>query len=172
MLSVAFTAATWALVGWEIWAAADDHDNLEPWTHLLVDHVPAPVIVAAVAVLVSWLPGHMAEAIARRKGTTMTDVNIPATPDPGASKEPLINVGMVVAAGTALLATVAAFGLDMSDKQTGAVLTLLGVLAPLIVVLLGRLKVFSPATVRKMVVDAAVRGNVRTQPARVEDADR
>lgn len=167
VLSVAFATATLALVGWEITAAADPHDDLEPWTDLLVDHVPGPVLMAAVFVLVSWLPGHFAERIAR-KATTMT---IPATPAPGAPKEPLISVGFVVAAGTALLAVLVAFGLHLSDAQTAAILTALTVLAPLVVVLLGRLRVFSPDTVRVMVVDAARRGRTRLDPAPAPEGD-
>lgn len=79
----------------------------------------------------------------------MTD--IPATPPPNAPKEPLITVGAVTAAAAALVAVLVAFGLPLSGDQQAALLTLVGVVAPLVVALWGRTKVYAPATVRAMV---------------------
>ena len=66
------------------------------------------------------------------------------------STQPLISVGTITAAGTAVLALVAAFGLDLSDDQQAAVLAVLAVVAPIVVTWWGRRKVYAPATVAKL----------------------
>lgn len=66
------------------------------------------------------------------------------------STEPLFSVGTITAAGAALLGLVAAFGLNLSDDQQAAVLGVLGVVAPIVVALWGRRKVYAPATVAKL----------------------
>ena len=66
------------------------------------------------------------------------------------SEQPLLTVGTITAAGTALLALVASFGLDLSDDQQAAVLAVLAVVAPFIVTLWGRRKVYAPATVARL----------------------
>lgn len=70
-------------------------------------------------------------------------------PDP-TSREPLISVGGITAVVTALLAAFVAFGLPISDGQQAALLTLVGVLAPIAAALWGRGKVYAPATVAKL----------------------
>jgi hypothetical protein len=168
VLSVAFVSLGVTWTTWEVVAAQNPQDDLVPLTTLLVDHVPAPVTLAAVALLVAWLPGHFVEAYANRKAAMSADttVTVPATPEVGSPKEPLVNVGSITAAVAALLAVLVAFGLDLSDVQTGAVLTLVTVAAPLVVAAVGRRKVFSPATVRTMVVDAA--DNLQPGETRIE----
>jgi hypothetical protein len=64
--------------------------------------------------------------------------------------EPLVSVGTITAAGAALLALVAAFGLRLNDDQQAAVLGILAVVAPIIVAWWGRRKVYSPSTVAKL----------------------
>lgn len=66
------------------------------------------------------------------------------------SGEPLFTVGGITAAASALLALVAAFGLDLTDDQQAAVLGVIGVLAPIVVALWGRRKVYAPATVARL----------------------
>ena len=66
------------------------------------------------------------------------------------STQPLLSVGTITAAGTAVLALVAAFGLNLTDDQQAAVLGVLGVAAPIVVALWGRRKVYAPATVAKL----------------------
>jgi hypothetical protein len=129
-----------------------------------VDHVPAPITYAAITVLVSFLMPHFIEAYAKRKAKTMQPATIPATPEPGAASEPLLSVGTVTAFAAAALGLLAAFGLPLSNAQTGAILGLIAVAAPLIVAVWGRKKVFSPATTRAMVVTAAATGEVATEP--------
>jgi len=85
----------------------------------------------------------------------MATVTVPATPEAGAPREPLVNVAWVTAAAAAVLSTAVAFGMELTEKQTGAVLTLVGVAAPMIVWAVGRRKTYAPATVRTMVKDAA-----------------
>jgi hypothetical protein len=82
---------------------------------------------------------------------------VPAVPDPDAPKEPLITVGTITAVVTAVLALVVAFGAPVSDTTQAAILAAVAVLAPIVVALVGRGTVFSPATVRAMVL-AARRG--------------
>jgi hypothetical protein len=162
VLSITFLSITGVAVGWEIAAAIKPHDDLVPWTDLIADYVPPPVAWAAVALLVSWLPGHLVEAFAKR-GKTMESVTIPATPEPDAAKEPLLSVGTITAFAAAALGVGAAFGLPLTDAQTGALLGLVPFAAALIVAIWGRKKVFSPATTRAMVVEAAASGQVKTE---------
>ncbi len=54
----AFLIITGLAVGWELVASFDTSSNTEPWTDLLVDHVPAWVTYSAIGVLILWLPIH------------------------------------------------------------------------------------------------------------------
>lgn len=65
--ALVFLAVTAGAVGLELWAAADGDDTTSPWTHLLVDFVPAPLTMAAAAVLAVWLPVHLLRAYQRRR---------------------------------------------------------------------------------------------------------
>jgi hypothetical protein len=170
-LSIAFVGlgVTWTV--WEIVAAQTPGDDLVPLTTLLVDYIPAPVTFAAVALLVAWIGPHFVQAYANRKAATMngTDpsVIIPATPQVGASREPLLSVGWITAAAGALIGLAVAFGMDLTQAQTGAVLTLATVLAPMIVAGVGRRHVYAPSTVRAMVLDAARTGETRNEAAQI-----
>lgn len=84
----------------------------------------------------------------------MPDTGIPATPPPGAPAEPLITVGGITAGVTAVLALLVAFGLSLSDAQNAAVLGVAAVLAPIVVAVVGRLKVWSPASARAAILEA------------------
>lgn len=84
-------------------------------------------------------------------------MTLPETPPPTAPHEPLLTVGSVTAFVAAVAALGAAFGLPLSDAQTNAVLGVVAILAPLVVALVGRAKVFSPATVREMVQAAEIK---------------
>lgn len=75
------------------------------------------------------------------------------TPRPG-STEPLWSLGGVTAAVTALLAAVTAFGVPLTETQQTAILGLAAVVAPLAVALIGRSRVYAPATVERLVRDA------------------
>lgn len=56
-------------------------------------------------------------------------------------REPLLTRGVIVALATALLAALVVFGVDLTGKETKAILTLVGALAPVLVALLSRPKV-------------------------------
>ena len=73
----------------------------------------------------------------------------PYSPDE-TSTEPLFTVGSVTAAAAAALALIAAFGLDLTEDQKTAVLGIVAVAAPFIVAWIGRRRVYSPATVAKL----------------------
>jgi hypothetical protein len=172
VLSVAFVSLGVTWTTWEVVAAQNPRDDLVPLTTLLVDYVPAPITFAAIAVLVAWIGPHFVEAYASRRKATMADttVTVPATPEVGAPREPLVNVAWITAIAAAGLSTAVAFGMELTEKQTGAVLTLVALAAPMIVWAVGRRKVFSPATVRTMVVDAADNlqpGETRTETVEV-----
>ncbi len=70
-------------------------------------------------------------------------------PDPE-SVEPLVTVGAVTAAASAALALVAAFGLNLTEDQRAAILGVVGVAAPFVVAWIGRRRVYSPATVARL----------------------
>lgn len=66
------------------------------------------------------------------------------------STEPLVTVGSLTAAATALLALLVAFGLDLSADQQSAILGVVAVVAPIVVAVVGRRRVYSPATVARL----------------------
>lgn len=80
--------------------------------------------------------------------------DVPDTPLPGAPKEPLLNVGVTIALATAILGALTAFGLNIDDDRQSAILAVVGVLAPIVVALIGRTKVWSPASVRAAIIQA------------------
>lgn len=78
----------------------------------------------------------------------MTYESTPA-PTSGAS-EPLVTVGTITAAVTAVLAMLIAFGLPVSDDQQTAILGVVAVAAPLVVAAIARGRVYAPATVSRL----------------------
>jgi hypothetical protein len=154
-LTITFLSVTGVAVGMEVWFATDSDPDTIPWTNLLATYVPAPITFAAIALLLSWLPGHFAHAYSKRGKTMATTVTIPATPEPGAAKEPLVNPTVITAAVAALIAVIVAVGVDLTDAQTGAILTFVPVAATIVLALWSRRKAWAPATVRAAVVEAA-----------------
>lgn len=71
-------------------------------------------------------------------------------PQPGTAEEPLLNVGVLTATATAVLALLVSFGLPISDTQQTAILGVVAVAAPILVAALGRARVYAPATVRRL----------------------
>jgi len=67
-----FIAATLGVIVWEMAYAWDHNPDTMPWTDLLASYVPAPVTYGLLALLVAWLPGHIAYAIHRVKGAQAT----------------------------------------------------------------------------------------------------
>lgn len=75
----------------------------------------------------------------------------PPAPDPNTSvTEPLITVGAIVTLVTVVLDAVVLFGVHLSDAQTSGVLAVVNVAAPLVVAAWGRRRVYSPATVARL----------------------
>ncbi len=87
---------------------------------------------------------------------TSTDP-VPAVPEPGAPSEPLLTVGTVGSGVTAVLALLVAFAVPLTTAQQVAILGVALFAAPFLVALAGRGRVWSPASVRKLVAS-------RTQP--------
>lgn len=96
----------------------------------------------------------------------------PQPPGPDAPSEPLLAVGALSAAAAAIIAVVVAFFTPVSDDQQSAILGLVAVLAPFIVALAGRAKVWSPASVRAALLAARAAPAKRTMPyTRVSEPD-
>lgn len=66
------------------------------------------------------------------------------------NKEPLVTVAAITAVVSALLSVLVAFGIDLTQAQSTAILGAVGVIAPLVVAWVARGKVASPATVEKI----------------------
>jgi hypothetical protein len=160
-LSIVFMSVTGVAVGWELVAVVNTRDDIEPWTSLIADHVPPAITAAAILLLVSWLPGHFIEAYAQR-GKTMTDVEVPTTPPPGSPKQPLLKDGSIATVVAAAITIAAAFGFNLSEDLTTAILVIVATLTPVVLTLVARMHVFAPATVRAMVVTAANTGETNT----------
>lgn len=64
----AFLGATGLAVGMELWAVLDGSDDTEPWTALIVEHVPPEWTAAAVGGLSVWLGVHFYRAYRKREG--------------------------------------------------------------------------------------------------------
>lgn len=75
----------------------------------------------------------------------MTDP-VPTNP-PG---EPLVSVGTITAVAAAALALLVTFGLHLTADQQTAIIGVISVVAPVVVAVWGRRKVFSPATVARL----------------------
>lgn len=137
---------------WELLAAFVPSLHAWPLTQIIVTYVPAPITALAVAALVAWLPRHFADNYKKRKGTTVPVTDL-TQPQPQA--EPLLSVGTITAAVTALIGLAVSFGLNLSEDRQAAVLGVVAVLAPVAVAVLGRRQVFSPATVAKLLASRA-----------------
>lgn len=69
--------------------------------------------------------------------------------------EPLVTIASITAAATAVIAALVAFGVNLDDAQTEAIMGLVAVAAPLIVAAVARRHVSSPATVDRIRATAA-----------------
>lgn len=55
---LAFLGLTGLVLGMEIWASADGDPNTDPWTDLIVRHIPGEVAALLIAGLCGWLVVH------------------------------------------------------------------------------------------------------------------
>ncbi|MGA5306526.1 hypothetical protein [Micromonospora taraxaci] len=77
-------------------------------------------------------------------------MSIPSVNPDSDSTEPLVTIGTITAAVTAVLGLLVAFGLPISDDQQARILGVIAVAAPFIVTFWGRHKVYAPATVARL----------------------
>lgn len=78
-------------------------------------------------------------------------VDVPGTPSLSAPTEPALAVGTIAAAVGAILALLIAFGFNLSPGQHEAVLGLVAVFGPILIAIVTRGKVWSPAAVARKV---------------------
>lgn len=69
---------------------------------------------------------------------------------PNLPEEPLVTVGTVTAGASAVIALLVAFAVTLSEVQVTAILGVVAVLAPTVVAVVGRRKVYAPATVKTL----------------------
>ncbi len=127
------------------------------------------VVFAAIPIMFGWLIAVMLRAQLRdhrvhdeRNGkepsvrwTMKLDLDKPQP------SQPLLKVGAITAAAAAVIALLVAFHVvHFDDGQTKAILGLVAILAPVVVALVGRLHVFSPATVKEIVLAERARHGV------------
>jgi hypothetical protein len=70
------------------------------------------------------------------------------------NREPVITVGTITAIVAAILAFLQSFGVSITDAQQDAIRGLVAVLAPIVLALIARQFVFSPASTRQLVNEA------------------
>lgn len=92
----------------------------------------------------------------------MPDLDLPDVPPAGAPTEPLISVAAVTAFVVSAIACGVAFGLPISDDQQVATLGVIAPAAVIVTAVWSRRRVFSPASVRALVVEARTRRASRT----------
>ena len=79
-------------------------------------------------------------------------------------REPLVTVGSIVAAVSAVLVFLQSFGVDITDAQQEAIRNLVAVLAPMVLALIARQFVFAPETVEQIANEAYAAGTPPTEP--------
>lgn len=149
-----FLPITAAAVGMECWAGLDSSDDTVPWTDLVVGNVPAPVTLAAIAILTAWLAPHFVDHYRAKGGAMVTAPD----PDKDHPTQPLLTRAAAIAGATVIIDSLV--GLDIvhvTSKQEVAIVALVGVLAPLVVAAWAHRKVYSPATVARLVAAARLR---------------
>lgn len=90
--------------------------------------------------------------------------NVQAVPTGAMKTEPVISVGSITAAVTAVIALLVAYGFDISGDQQTAILGIVAVLAPMIAMAFTRGKVYSPASAQKAANEAAVTQDATIAP--------
>lgn len=56
--TVGFLAVTALAIGMELFAIRDGNPDTQPWTDLVVDHLPEEGVYALIGALLLWLPIH------------------------------------------------------------------------------------------------------------------
>lgn len=151
-----FLLVTATAVGMELWAAVFDHSGTTvPWTDLLTD-LPWWITLPAATILCAWLVPHLVHRYRQRgrlpKEGTMTTVSL--DPNEDHPREPLWSVGSIVAGSAVVLDAAVVWGLPLPHDKETALLAVINVAAPIVVAVWGRRKVFSPATVARLLLAA------------------
>lgn len=68
-----FLGLTAVVIGMEIWASADGDPDTDPWTDLIVRHIPGEVAALAIAGLCGWLSVHFAVRYIRKARARRAD---------------------------------------------------------------------------------------------------
>ena len=90
--------------------------------------------------------------------------NTQPVPTGVAKTEPATLVGMITALVSAVIALAVAYGVDIDDSQSTAIMGLIAVLAPIIAAIVTRSRVYSPASTQKVANDAAQTGDATIPP--------
>jgi hypothetical protein len=94
----------------------------------------------------------------------MSHETSPPVPAVNAPSEPLLTAGTIITVFSAVLAAIVSFGLNISDDQQAKLLGVILVVAPLIVAVVGRIKAWSPASVRKLVHEERAKAAAEARP--------
>lgn len=77
-------------------------------------------------------------------------MDVAPTPQQARSEEPALAVGSITVLASGVVAAAAIFGTDLDTKQITAVLAALAIIAPTVSTLIIRSRVWSPATVARL----------------------
>lgn len=77
--------------------------------------------------------------------------------------EPLITIGAISASIGAIIALLTAFNVSITDQQTQAILSAVTIIGPIVMVIVGRNFVWSPAAKEKAVSQAETSGYIAGQ---------
>jgi hypothetical protein len=67
--TLGFLGVTAVAIVAELWASFDSDPNTDPWTDLIVRHIPAEVTFALIGALCLWLPIHFGLRYWRKRRT-------------------------------------------------------------------------------------------------------
>lgn len=95
----------------------------------------------------------MADDIA--PGVTATDMLPDDLEATGQPTEPILNRALIVGLATAVLELITVFGVDLTADQTGAILSVVSLVALLVLAYWSRGTAWAPATVRRLVLNTA-----------------
>lgn len=134
---------------WELVAAFDQNRSTWPLTQIVITYLPWWVYMPAAVVLAVWLPWHFWTSGRRHLKEAMMVSEHNLDPD-AAPMEPLVSRAAVVAVATAALALAVKLGLPIDDDTKNSIVTIVGVVAPIVLAWWARKHVYAPATVAKL----------------------
>lgn len=138
---MAFAASEGAVLGLSL---------LEAFTGPFPGMVAVNMLAFAVFTYVAWWRLTVLVKSQRHTPTLSSGGFMPPIPSEPPPSEPALTVGTITAAVTAVLALIVAFGLNLTAGQSAAILGVVAVIAPLVSAYVTRGKVYSPASVFRM----------------------